>query len=240
VTRKENMKAILLAAGMGTRLRPLTEPTPKCMIPIGSKPLLEHNINWLRNYGVTDILINLHYLPHVITDHFGDGSKLGVKITYSLEKEILGTAGGVKKVADFFDGTFLVWYGDNLSTCDVSHMADFHRAKGGLATIALYQREDVTQSGIVGLDGADRILRFLEKPRLKQVFSHWVNAGILILEPEVLEFIPVDGKPDFGHDIFPLLLTKNQPLYGYKMSSGEKLWWVDTPEDLRQVEEERK
>jgi NDP-sugar pyrophosphorylase family protein len=231
------MKAMILAAGQGTRLRPLTERIPKCMVPIGGKPLLEHTVLWLRKYGVTDLIINLHHLPHVVKDYFGDGQKWEVKITYSVEKEPLGTAGGVKNVEWFFDGPFFVWYGDNLSTCDLHRLYVFHQAKGGIATIALYYREDPTASGIVGLDENDRLTRFLEKPRADQVFSHWVSAGIFVLEPAVRQAIPAEGSPDFGRDVFPTLLAHRQPLYGYRMSEGEGLWWIDTPEDLRRVEE---
>ena len=233
------MKAMLLAAGMGTRLRPLTEHLPKCMVSVGGKPILEHTIAWLKKYGVTDVMINLHYLPQVVKDHFGDGSQWGIRINYSLEKEILGTAGGVKNVAPFFEEqAFILWYGDNLCYCDLDRLIAFHRAKAGLATIALYQREDVTQCGIVDLDASDRILRFLEKPRPEQVFSHWVNAGIYILEPEVLRYIPANGTSDFGRDVFPPLLAAGQALYGYRLSQGERFWWSDTPEDLQRTQQE--
>jgi len=232
------MKAMLLTAGRGTRLRPLTDRVPKCMLPIGGKPLLEYNIDWLRNYGVTDILINLHYLPHVITDHFGDGSKWGVRITYSLEKQILGTAGGVKKVADLFDYTFFVWYGDNLSTCDLGRLLQFHKAKGGVLTIALFHREDVTRSGIIGLAEDDRVVRYLEKPGQQEIFSQWVNAGIMVLEPEVLGCIPSDRPADFGRDVIPAMLAEGQRLFGYRMSPEEDLWWIDTIEDMQRTEQE--
>jgi NDP-sugar pyrophosphorylase family protein len=233
------MKAMLLAAGLGTRLRPLTDNFPKCMVPIAGKPVLEYNLEWLRRYGIHEVLINLHYLPHVVKDYFGDGSNWGMKITYSLEKEVLGTAGGVKKGAWFFDkGAFFVWYGDNLSTCDLNKMYDFHQTKAGIATIALYQREDVTHSGIVRLDGNDRILCYLEKPSLEQAFSHWVNAGIFILEPELLGWIPVDTYFDFSHDVFPAMLSEGQLLYGYRMSEGEQLWWIDTRKDLERTQNE--
>jgi len=142
-----------------------------------------------------------------------------VRITYSVEKEPLGTAGGVKNVAWFLDGSFFIWYGDNLSTCRLDRLWQFHRAKGGIATIALHYREDPMQSGIVSLDEDDRIVRFLEKPQPKQVFSHWVSAGIFVLEPEVLEAIPTEGAPDFGRDVFPTLLAAGKPLYRYQMSS---------------------
>jgi len=230
-------KAMLLAAGQGTRLRPLTDRVPKCMIPIGGKPILERNIQWLGKFGITEIIINLCHLPDAIRSHLGDGSKWGARIVYSVEREALGTAGGVKNVAWFFDGPFVVWYGDNLSTCDLGRFWRFHQEKGGLATIALFHREDVSQSGIIGLGASDRVVRFLEKPKRDQIFSHWVNAGIYILEPGVLDFIPAEGRPDFGRDIFPLLLDAGHALYGYRMSHDEGLWWIDTPEDLRRVQE---
>jgi NDP-sugar pyrophosphorylase family protein len=205
------------------------------MVPVDGKPVLEYNIEWLRKCGVTELVINLFHLPEVVMGYFGDGSRWGVHITYSIEKEPLGTAGGVKNVEWFFDRLFFVWYGDNISKCDLQRLYRQHRAKGGLATIALHHREDVTQSGIVGLDAGDRIVRFFEKPRPDQAFSHWVNAGIYVLEPAVLEFIPHDGAPDFGRDVFPALLAAGQPLYGYRLSADEGLWWIDTPEDLEKV-----
>lgn len=232
-----HMKAMILAAGRGTRLRPLTEHVPKCMIPINGRPLLEYTIEWLRRYGVTHIAMNVCHLGDVIMAHFGDGSRWGVNITYSVEEEPLGTAGGVKNIEWFFDGgPFLVWYGDNLSTCRLHELLQFHEEKEGAATIALHYREDPTQSGIVGLDENDRITRFLEKPGSDQVFSHWVNAGIYVLEPQVLASIPAEGAPDFGRDTFPQLLARGESLYGYRMSSEEKLWWIDTPEALHRVE----
>jgi len=227
---------MILAAGKGTRLRPLTETVPKCMVTIAGKPLLQYTIEWLRKYRVTEIIINLYHLPEVISNYFGDGGRWGVHITYSLERELLGTAGGVKNVAWFFDGPFFVWYGDNLSTCRLDRLWEFHRARSGIATIALHYREDPTQSGIVGLDERDRVVRFLEKPGPDQVFSHWVNAGIFVLEPQLLEVIPSDGYSDFGQDIFPTLLAKGAPIYGYRLSEQEYLWWIDTPEDLQRVQ----
>jgi mannose-1-phosphate guanylyltransferase len=171
-----------------------------------------------------------------VMSHFGDGSRYGVHIDYSIERELLGTAGAVKKVAGLFNGPFFVWYGDNLSTCRLDRLWEAHRASGGVATIALHYREDPTQSGIVELDERDRIARFLEKPRAEEVFSHWVSAGIFVLEPEVLEMIPPEGAQDFGRDIFPALLERGAKLAGYRMAEDESLWWVDTAADLRRVE----
>jgi NDP-sugar pyrophosphorylase family protein len=228
-------KAMILAAGQGTRLRPLTENIPKCMVPIAGKPLLEHTVEWLHRHGVVELVINLCHLPEAIVKHFGDGRQWGVHITYSLEPEPLGTAGGVRNAARFFDGPFFVWYGDNLSACDLRRLYSFHRARGGVATIALYYRKDPTASGIVGLDRDGRITRFLEKPGPDQVFSHWVNAGIFVLERQVLDAIPSEGTPDFGRDVFPALLAAGQRLYGYCLSAGEGLWWIDTSQDLERV-----
>jgi mannose-1-phosphate guanylyltransferase len=230
-------RAMLLAAGLGTRLRPLTNTISKCMIPIAGKPLLEHNIGVLRSYGVTDLVINLHHLPETVMNHFGDGSGFGIRLTYSVEPELLGTAGAVKKVEEFFDGPFFVWYGDNLSTCRLDRLWQVHQSKRGVATIALHYREDPTQSGIVGLDENDRVTRFLEKPRADQVFSHWVNAGILVLEREVLESIPAESAADFGRDVFPALLERDSAIFGYRMAEDESLWWIDTTQDLARVEQ---
>jgi NDP-sugar pyrophosphorylase family protein len=207
------------------------------MIPIRGRPLLEHTVAVLRSYGVTDLMINLHHLPESVMDHFGDGSKLGVRIRYSLEPQLLGTAGAVKNVEQFFDGPFFVWYGDNLSSCHLDSLWRFHQLKQGVASIALHYREDPTRSGIVGLDENDRITRFLEKPRPDQVFSHWVNAGILLLERESFEAIPANVAADFGRDIFPRLIERGCAIFGYRMSADERLWWIDTPEDLAGVEE---
>jgi len=230
-------KAMLLAAGLGTRLRPLTVTISKCMIPIAGKPLLEHNIGVLRNCGVTDLIVNLHHLPQTVIDHFGDGRDFGIRITYSLEPRLLGTAGAVKKTEHFFDGPFFVWYGDNLSTCRLDRLWRFHQSKRGVATIALHHREDPTRSGIVGLDKNDRVTRFLEKPLPDQVFSHWVNAGILVLEREAVEEIPANVVADFGSDIFPALIERGTAIFGYRMSADERLWWIDTAEDLARVDE---
>lgn len=229
-------KAMVLAAGRGTRLRPLTEAVSKCMVAAAGKPILEHNVERLKSYGVTDIVINLHYRPESITAHFGDGRRLGVRITYSFEPQLLGTAGAVKKVAAVFDAPFFVWYGDNLSDCRLDRLWQLHAARDAAATIALHRRDDPTQSGIVGLDAGDRVTRFLEKPRAEQVFSHWVSAGILVLDPRVLDAIAPDVTADFGRDVFPALLERGEAIYGYRMAEDEHLWWIDTPADYERVQ----
>jgi NDP-sugar pyrophosphorylase family protein len=206
------------------------------MVRLGGKPLLEYGIRWLQKHGVTQLAINLHHHPEIVTEYFGDGQRWGVQITYSFEQERLGTAGGVKRMASFFRGPFFVWYGDNLSTCRLDHLWEQHRSCGGAVTIALHYREDPTHGGIVGLDGRDRITRFLEKPAASEVFSHWVNAGIYVLEPAALDEIPAGRPVDFGRDVFPAMLASGNVLCGYQMSEQERLWWIDRPEDLRRVE----
>jgi mannose-1-phosphate guanylyltransferase/phosphomannomutase len=144
----------------------------------------------------------------------------------------------VKHAGKHFDDTFLVWYGDNLSTCNLANLLALHQSMNSLLTVVLFHREDVTSSGIIELDEHNRIVRYLEKPQTDQIFSHWVNAGIYVLEPEILNSIPSEGASDFGHDIFPLLLQKDYPVYGYKMSGIEGLWWIDTIEDLQRTQRE--
>lgn len=231
-------KAMILAAGEGTRLRPLTNSMPKCMVPLAGVPILEKNILWMRKFGIQEMVINLFYMPDAVRDYFGDGSNWGIKIYYSHEEQLLGTAGGLKKVEDFFDEPFLVWYGDNLSRVNLHRLYDFHKDNEAAASIALFYRENPTASGIVGLDEYKRITRFLEKPKWEEVFSHWVSAGVIFLEPETLSYIPEGIASDFGKDIFPAMLAASERLFGYQLSDEEGLWWVDTPTDLSNLQEE--
>jgi len=226
---------MLLAAGAGTRLRPITQSIPKCMIPIAGKPLLEHNLLWLKRFGVEEVVINLHYLPESVIQYFGDGKRWGLQIDYSREPVLLGTAGAVKKVRQRFDSSFFLWYGDNLSRCDLHRMHSVHRKTSALVTMALFERADVSQSGIVGLDSELRINRFLEKPRPGQIFSHFVNAGIFVLEPAIFDHIP-DGFCDFSLDVFPKMLSARCRMTGYPLSTCEGLWWIDRLEDLEWLE----
>jgi len=236
LTRPMPSKAMLLAAGTGTRLQPLTHDISKCMVPIGGRPILEHNIEALRNFGVTDLIVNLHHLSESVSNYFGNGEKWGVRLSYSFEQELLGTAGAVKKNEEFFDGPFFVWYGDNLSTIRLDRLWALHHEKHATATIALFHRPDPTNSGIVAIDNNNRITRFLEKPRTDQIFSNWVNAGILVLEKDVLERIPAGVVIDFGRDVLPDLVNVGGPVYGYHMSPDECLWWIDTLADLERVQ----
>ncbi|MFC2144840.1 sugar phosphate nucleotidyltransferase [Actinomycetota bacterium] len=218
-------KAMVLAAGLGTRLRPLTDLISKPMAPIVNRPVMEHIIKLLAKHGFKDIVCNLHYFPDEIKNHFRDGSKWGVNIVYSFEEELLGTAGGVKKVEDFFQGqTFLVISGDALTDIDLSNAYDFHKEKKGKATLVLTEVEDTTQFGVVILDGEKRIKGFQEKPLSGEARSNLANSGIYFFEPDIFEYMPPKGQfYDFGKNLFPDLLEKDIPYYGYKHNK----YWND-------------
>jgi NDP-sugar pyrophosphorylase family protein len=221
------MRAFVLAAGEGRRLLPLTTRLPKPMIAIGGRPILEYNVRMLVKYGITDIVINTHHLPQVVQNHFGDGGAFGARISYSQEPALLGTAGALNAVRAAFDEPFLVMYGDNLTTCDLSRLWASRRP-GDLGAMALYTREDVSHSGVAVLDSADRITEFVEKPT-GAVSSHWVNAGLIVFTPEIFRYIPEAGPSDFGRDVLPAALAADASLRGYRMS--ERLWWIDSFED---------
>lgn len=231
------MKAMLLAAGEGRRLHPFTTTIPKPMIPVAGRPILEHNISLLTMHGIREIAVNVHHCAETVMNALGDGRRWGARITYSFEPALLGTAGAVAKLSKFFDETFLVMYGDNLSTCDLTRLAASHRRHSAAATMALYHRDDPTGGGIVALGDDDAIVRFAEKPGPDQLFSHWVNAGLLVLEPSVLRFIPEQRPADFSYHVFPALLAAREPVYGYRFGPHEELWWIDTPEALARVQE---
>lgn len=210
------MKGMILAAGEGMRLRPLTTNTPKPMLPVAGQPLLEHIIVHLRDCGVTDLAVNLHHLPGAVMNYFGDGGRWGIRLRYSLEERLLGSAGGVKRLQSFFDETFLVYYGDVFTRADLQPMIAFHQQHPGtLVTMGLSRVPDPWNRGIVQIDEHQRITRFAEKPPRNQIFSNLANAGIYVLEPEVLNQIPEDEVFDFGHDVFPHLLAEGARMAGY-------------------------
>lgn len=234
------MKAMVLAAGRGSRLRPLTDRVPKPMIDIGGRPLLEHVVALLRRHGFDDLVVNLSHLPDVIRDHFGDGAEFGVSIRYSFEEQMLGTAGALRPVADHFRGEdFLVYYADNLTNADLTALWQQHESRGAEATIGLLWMPDPAGRGIVGLDPEGRIDRWVEKPADGEVFDDYlINGGIYALTPAVLEAIPAEGAPDFAHDVIPALLAAQRPLHGHRLRG--QLLSTDTPEryaaTLRAVE----
>ncbi len=210
-----SVKGLILAAGEGTRLRPLTLDQPKPMLPIGGRPILEYLVRLLRYHGVTEIAINLHYKPESIVRYFGDGSRFGVSITYSHETQLLGSAGAAKQLSWFLTETFVVLYGDVLTDLDVRALVDRHRARAGKVTLVLYEVEDPTRCGIVALAEDGRVVRFVEKPAADAVFGNLANAGIYVVEPEILDHIPASRTFDFGSDLFPRLLERGERLYGY-------------------------
>ena len=185
------------------------------MLPVGGKPILEHLIELVRDHDVFDVAINLHYKPQAIVDYFGDGRDLDVHITYSFEDRLLGSAGGAKRLEHFLDETFVVIYGDVLADVDLDQLAAVHRANQALATLALYEVPEPSRCGIVKLDREGRVLRFVEKPAPELGMGNLANAGIYILDPSVLSFVPTDGPFDFGFDLFPRLLQAGLPMYGH-------------------------
>jgi NDP-sugar pyrophosphorylase family protein len=195
------------------------------MAPIVNRPVMEHIIKLLAKHGFTDIVCNLHYFPDEIKNHFRDGSKWGVNIVYSFEEELLGTAGGVKKVEDFFQGqTFLVISGDALTDINLSRAHDFHKEKKGVTTLVLAEVEDTSQFGVVLLDDEKRIRGFQEKPLSGEAKSNLANSGIYFFEPDIFKYMPPRGQfYDFGKNLFPDLLEKDIPYYGYKHSK----YWND-------------
>jgi mannose-1-phosphate guanylyltransferase / phosphomannomutase len=218
------MRAVLMAGGTGTRLRPLTCDLPKPMVSILNRPITEHILSLLKRHGIKEIIATLHYLPDVIRDYFGDGSDFDVNMRYVVEEDQpLGTAGCVKNVEDMIDGTFLVISGDCITDFDLTAAIAFHREKKSQATLILRRVGEPMAFGVVITDEQQRIQRFLEKPSTSEVFSDTVNTGIYILEPEVLGYLAADTPSDFSQDLFPLLLAKSVPMYGY-IADG---YWCD-------------
>jgi NDP-sugar pyrophosphorylase family protein len=211
------LKAMILAAGLGTRLRPLTEEISKPMVPIVNRPVMELIVELLAEHGFTDVYVNLHYHPDVITSHFGDGSRWGVSLTYSYEEELMGTAGGVKNLEDKLGGeTFLIISGDALTDLDLTALVDFHRSRGGIATLVVTPVEDPSKYGVV-ITGEDGVVRgFQEKPGREEALSYVANSGIYVFEPQVLDMIPENEFYDFGSQLFPRFLEEDIEFYGYE------------------------
>lgn len=217
------MKAVIMAGGKGSRLRPLTCNKPKPMVPVLNKPVMEYAVELLKKHGITDIAVTLQYLPEVIRDYFGDGKALGVNLQYFEETTPLGTAGSVKNCEQFLDRPFLVISGDGITDYDLSAAIEFHRRKGGIVTIVMAKVEAPLEYGVIMCDEDDRIIRFLEKPSWGEVFSDTVNTGIYVIEPRIFNFFKKGVPFDFSKDLFPLLLAQGEPMYGY-VASG---YWSD-------------
>ncbi len=217
------MKAVVMAGGEGTRLRPLTSNQPKPMVPIVGKPCMEHILELLRLHELDDVVVTLAFMPQAIRSYFGTGETLGMNIEYSVEELPRGTAGSVRLASGALDDTCLVISGDALCDVDLSALIAFHREKGAAVTIGLKSVDNPLEFGIVVTDEGGRVERFLEKPSWGQVFSDTINTGIYVLEPEVLKHVPADRPYDFSKELFPLLLEMGRPLSGFVLDG----YWQD-------------
>lgn len=217
------MKAVIMAGGQGSRLRPLTCDLPKPMVPIVNYPVMEHIINLLKRYGITDIAVTTYYLPGVIEDYFGKGEKWGVNLHYFIEEEPLGTAGSVHNADQFLDETFLVISGDAITDFDLEKGISFHREKQADATLIMAKEEIPLEYGVIMTDEQGEIVRFLEKPNWGQVFSDTINTGIYVLEPSIFDLYQKGVNFDFSKDLFPLMLREKKRLYGVALEG----YWND-------------
>jgi len=215
--------AVVMAGGEGSRLRPLTIGRPKPMVPVLDKPCIEHIFELLKMHGITEVVVTLHYMGGVIQDYFGDGTDFGMKIHYAVEELPLGTAGSVKNAQHLLNETFLVISGDALTDINLTQVLDYHRQKRARATLVLVRVANPLEYGVVITDSQGAIQRFMEKPSWGEVFSDTVNTGIYVLEPETLDYLPANVSKDFSSDLFPMMLDKGDPMFGY-IASG---YWCD-------------
>jgi len=235
---------MVLAAGLGTRLRPITFAMPKPMVPVLNRPVMEHIVRLLSGHGFGEAIANLHWFPETIEGHFGDGSAFGIELSYSREEALLGTSGGVRNAAEFLGNSFLVISGDALTDIDLAAMREFHESHDGIATLATKRVEDTTQFG-VAITGADgRIQGFQEKPEPAEALSDLANCGIYMFRSEIFDFFPEAGTskaagegdpPDFADwamDVFPALLENDVPFYSHEIDA----YWNDIGnlDELRQ------
>jgi len=217
------MKAVVMAGGAGSRLRPLTVGRPKPMVPIVNKPVLTHILDLLKRHGILDVVLTVQFMGDSIQDYLGDGSVMGMNIHYAVEETPLGTAGSVKNAQQHLDDTFLVISGDALTDFDLTRIIEFHREKKALATLTLYRVPSPLEYGVIIIDENGRVRQFLEKPSWGEVISDTVNTGIYVLEPEVLDHFELGIPFDFSKDLFPLLLEGGDPMFGF-VASG---YWCD-------------
>jgi len=217
------MKAVIMAGGKGTRLRPLTSNQPKPMISIVNKPCMEHIVDLLKRHGFEDVVVTLEYMPEVVQGYFGNGSEWGMNIEYSVEEEPLGTAGSVKDVEDRLKERFVIVSGDALTDVDLTAALSFHEERGAEATLVLKKVDDPSEFGIVTVGEDGRVTDFMEKPDEEEVFSYTANTGIYVLEPSVLEDIPEGQEYDWSKEQFPKMLEEGRSLYGYVMEG----YWED-------------
>lgn len=218
------MRAIIIAGGLGTRLRPLTYEIPKPIIPMANKPFVFHQIELLKKFGITEIILNLHYLSDNIKNLFAELKDIGVKIYYSIEKEPLGTAGAVKNAEQFFDkGPMVVFNGDILTDINLEKLIDYHKKKKATVTLALKEVPDPTSYGLVITDKNGKVQRFMEKPSWDQVTAKTINAGVYVVDPKIFKKVPA-GKPfSFERQLYPLLLEEGAGIFGHVTDA----YWMD-------------
>jgi len=218
------MKAMALAAGKGTRLFPLTGEIPKPMAPVVNTPIIEHIFDLMAGHGIEEVYVNVHYLADALLETYGEESRVnGMTVHFEREAELLGTAGGVKRLAERFDDTFVVVSGDALTDVNIRELVDFHREKGALATIALRWVYDTSEFGVVEVDEEGKIQGFQEKPSPEEAISTLANTGIYVFEPRALDYIPEGTFFDFAEDVFPQLLESGERFVGYQ----EDFYWSD-------------
>jgi len=213
-----------MAAGLGTRLRPLTYDIPKPMVPVANRPIMEHILALLARHDLGDVVANLHWFPDTITGHFGDGSGLGIELTYSYEEELLGTAGGVRNVREFFGSEpFCVIAADALTDIDLGAVVREHRERGWIATLATKRVPNVSEYGVVVTGSDGRVQGFQEKPEAAEALSDLANCMIYVLEPELFDYFPAKREVDFALDVFPALLEHDVP-FGVHVADA---YWND-------------
>lgn len=229
------MKAMILAAGLGTRLRPITYAMPKPMVPVVNRPVMEHIVRLAARHGFEDLVANLHWFPDLIRGHFGDGSEFGVRLTWSPEENLLGTSGGVRGAAEFLGDSFLVISGDALTDIDLTAMRDFHESHDGIATLATKRVQDTSEFGVSITDDEGRIQGFQEKPEPAEALSDLANCGIYMFRSEIFDYFPAPGESkaagdddpegfaDWAMDVFPALLDSDVPFYSHEIEA----YWND-------------
>lgn len=239
------MRAMVLAAGLGTRLRPITLAIPKPLAPVLNRPVMEHSVRLLARHGFKQAIANLYWFPETIEDHFGDGSEFGIELTYSLEEQLLGTAGGVRNVAEFLGDSFLVVAGDALTDLDFTAMREFHESHDGLVTLATKRVANTDEYGVVIAGGDGRIQGFQEKPDPAEALSDLANTCIYMFRREVFDYFPEPGTSkaagpddppgftDWAMDVFPALLENDVPFYSHEIGA----YWNDVGniDELRQA-----
>lgn len=228
------MKAMILAGGLSTRLYPLTRQVPKPLVPIAGEPSAVHIMRYLKQFGIEDIAINVHYLAEMVEQRLGTGASEGVRLHYLRERELMGSAGAVKQMERFFDDTFVVIGCDDLTDARLDVLIDFHQRRQATATIALVERKDVEHYGVVVIDEYGKIDAFQEKPARGTEHSNLANTGIYVFDPAVFRHIPANTFVDFGKDVFPALLRSGEGFYGLHMHTA---YWRDigTPEEYRRA-----